>query len=534
MRVRRRPSIPDVDPGAVGSALDALRAEDLRAVVFELLPWLDERTRARFANAVIDRAARSASGWAPARPDDARVSDVLAFAEAAKRVGRADAAEVDAFLRQGSNAFLAKDYRAAYSIFRALLVPVGDGDIDLGQHEMVDEVLGVDVTACAGQYAVAAYMTAAPADRATAVRQAINEVQSVGRFLEPLREMEHAAIEPLPELDEFLPRWCALIEETAAAQCRADWDSDVDRWRREVVQRLHGAAGLASIARATKRAADLDAWCRALVDARNWTAALAAFEEAAAIVADESFARGTFLDGAALAAQELGRGDLAARLERAWREAPTFGRLSRWLGGAANRVTGRKRAAEALDVCPREAHRQRAFLHVLLDDLEAAAGLLAAAPGLGWSNHDHPGRLLFPLFQAVLGGNGPTLAGAIDREAMDRTTYDEIETMFVSPDEPQLATPGIERILTLVDANRPPKPAARRAMLGAMRKAAEKRVAGVLEEKRRRAYGHAAKLVLVCAALDTTAETAEWVAGIRHAYRRFPAFQAELGPHGNR
>jgi hypothetical protein len=71
-------------------------------------------------------------------------------------------------------------------------------------------------------------------------------------------------------------------------------------------------------------------------------------------------------------------------------------------------------------------------------------------------------------------------------------------------------------------------------MLGAMRKAAEKRVAGVLEEKRRRAYGHAAKLVLVCAALDTTAETAEWVAGIRHAYRRFPAFQAELGPHGNR
>jgi hypothetical protein len=522
-----------VESSAVGPALDTLSAEDLRALVRELLPWLDERTQARFANAVIDRAARGGAGWTPERPGDTRVRDILAFAEAATRVGHADASEVDGHLRQGTNAFLAKDYRAAYAIFRALLVPIGEGDIDLGQHEMVDEVLGVDVNACAVQYAVAAYMTAVPVDRANAVRQAIDEVQSIGCFVAPLREMEQAAIEPLPDLDEFLPRWHALIEETAGAQRRGEWEVDADRWLREIVQRLEGAAGLASIARETKRAEDLGAWCRALVEVRDWNAALAAFEEAAEIVADKSYARGTFLDGAALAAQELRHGDLPARLERTWREAPTFARLRRWLGGAGNGATVIKRAAEALDACPQKAHRQRAFLHVLLDDFEAAARLLAAAPGLGWSGQEHPGPLLFPLFQAVLGGNGPALAGAIDPESIGKTNCDDIESMYASPDEPQLATPGIDRILALADAKRPPKPAARTALLGAMRKAAEKRVAGVLAEKRRRYYGHAAKLVLVCAALDSTAETAEWVAGVRHAYRRFPAFQVELARHGN-
>jgi hypothetical protein len=41
--------------------------------------------------------------------------------------------------------------------------------------------------------------------------------------------------------------------------------------------------------------------------------------------------RGELLDGAALAAQELGRSDLSTRLETAWRAAPTLTRLLRWL-----------------------------------------------------------------------------------------------------------------------------------------------------------------------------------------------------------
>ena len=37
-------------------------------------------------------------------------------------------------------------------MFEALLPPIAVGEIDLGQHELVDEVLTVDTHACVAQY----------------------------------------------------------------------------------------------------------------------------------------------------------------------------------------------------------------------------------------------------------------------------------------------------------------------------------------------------------------------------------------------
>jgi hypothetical protein len=141
---------------------------------------------------------------------------------------------------------------------------------------MIDEVLGVNVAECAAQYAVAVCMNATPASHAEAVLAAIDEVRGVGRFWEPLRELERVAVETLPGFEEFLPEWRALVEERAQKERRNGWDSDVDRWRREVAQRPEGAEGLAKVARSTKRADDLRAWCRALVDAGDWKQALSA------------------------------------------------------------------------------------------------------------------------------------------------------------------------------------------------------------------------------------------------------------------
>lgn len=76
-----------------------------------MLPWFDEALLARFANALVDRVARNGSGWVPQGPTDAVVKEVEAFAEAAKRVGYAEPSELDAYLRDGANAFLAKNYR---------------------------------------------------------------------------------------------------------------------------------------------------------------------------------------------------------------------------------------------------------------------------------------------------------------------------------------------------------------------------------------------------------------------------------------
>jgi len=70
------------------------------------------------------------------------------------------------------------------------------------------------------------------------------------------------------------------------------------------------------------------------------------------------------------------------------------------------------------------------------------------------------------------------------------------------------------------------------AMLKAMQAAARKRVAGILGNKRRRHYDHAAILVVCCLELDSVAgkpgAIAKWVADLRRKYSRFSAFQTEV------
>lgn len=477
-------------------------------------------------NSLLERVARGASGWAPAEPKDDEVAEVVAFVEAAQRVGYADPRDVDVRLSRGSAAFFRKDYSAAREIFGALLRPVAEGEIDLGQHEMVDEVLDVEPSACAARYVVSIYMTSRPEQRAEAVRAGIAEVDGVGYFFEPIREIERVAIEVLPGLDDFLPRWRAVVAKEAIAERRDDWDTEARKWLREVVGRIEGAAGLEKIGRSTRRADDLRAWCRSLAESSDWKAALTAFEKAAELVNDKQYARGEFLDGAALAAQRIGRKDLSPWLERAWRAAPTMLRLRRWLGSVRGRAAVRRRAAEALAVCPKQAHRQRAFLHVLQSEFDIAAKLLASAPGLGWSGSEHPGHLLFHLFRHLL-GVGLDASRAVDAVLGYRLDMDEVELSITDGDEPGLRAPQAGEIIRLagiefIDAQ------ARPGVLAAMREAAERRVAGVTEQKRRRHYGHAAELVAACLACDRSPEAARWATMVRQAYRRFPALRAEF------
>jgi hypothetical protein len=507
----------------IDNVLAAMNADELREVVQEMLLELDGRAYGRVVNSLIHRAVRGDSGWVPAALSGADVFEVLAFAESAKRVGQADPSEVDTYLHRGTGAFLRKDYAVAFRIFGALLRPIGKGEIDLGQHELVDEVLGVDAAECATQYVVAAYMTADREKRAEVVHSAIDEVRGVGYFGEPIKEMERVAVEPLPALEDFLARWRVLVEKERPSERSSEWDLENDRWLREVVCRIEGSEGLAKIARSSKRADDLRAWCASLVGTGDWKAALPAFDEAAEIVADRVYTRGEFLDGAALAARELGYTDLPARFERAWRAAPSILRLRRWLGGMESKQTIVKRAAEALATCPKQAHRQRAFLHVLLGDLEAAANLLASAPGLGWSNGEHPGHLLFPLFQLLLSGKNASLSNT--GSGMD---IEELESMTRAQDEPHLAAPEINQILNQAGADVVADEKVREVILESIRKAAERRVEGVTGQKRRRHYGHAASLVAICAAIDPSPTTAQWVTRLRDEYRRYPALRAEL------
>ena len=102
-----------------------------------------------------------------------------------------------ASLTYASRRISGRDDATARRIFAALLSAIGDAEIDLGQDDMIDEVLATDVAACAAQYAVSAYMLSVPTDRAAAVRSAMDEMSIIGDFWEALQELERAAVRPL-------------------------------------------------------------------------------------------------------------------------------------------------------------------------------------------------------------------------------------------------------------------------------------------------------------------------------------------------
>jgi hypothetical protein len=118
---------------------------------------------------------------------------------------------------------------------------------------MVDEVLGVDLQECMAQYVVAAYMISAADRRAEAVRSAIAATCGVALLWWPISEMERAAVEPLPALDEFLRAWQAMVAEEADGDRGNQRGMDADRWLGEVIERREGAAGLAKLDRRFSR-----------------------------------------------------------------------------------------------------------------------------------------------------------------------------------------------------------------------------------------------------------------------------------------
>lgn len=508
-------------------ALANMNADELRELAHDMFLELDNRAHNRIVNSLMDRAARNKSGWHPDGPPRESIEEIVSFAEHATQNGYADPEEVDDYLQEGSNAFLSKDYQGATEIFRALLLPISEAEIDLGQHEMLDEVLSIDVSTCAAQYVVATYMITAKESRAEVVKETMLEVYYEGHFWHPLEALEKTSIEPLPDFDRFLLDWRKMLE-TNIEEGRRYQNDDQNGWLREVVQRMEGADGLAKIARKTKRFEYLRAWCTTLVEAKDWNAAFAAYKEASDIVVDKEYAGGDFLDGVALAAQELGKRNLAEHLEKAWREAPSLVRLVRWLGDSKNKTMMTKRAKQALDVCPKNATRQKALLHFITSDFNASGKILGNAPGLGWSSSEHPGHLIFPLFYKVLGGRDTIFESGYRLVSTHELTFDELEWFHSNRAEPLLKTPTVDAILNLANVPGDIDSTRRNALLQGMKKAADKRVSGVTGKGRRKYYAHAAQLVAACLKVDSSEETIKWVNTLKKEYRRYPALQAEF------
>lgn len=93
-------------------------------------------------DALLARGAKGTLGWRPARPSPRIVEEAKSFSEAARQVGHADPHDVTEHLRRATKAFVAGDHANARAVFDAILPPIACADIDLGQHELVEEVLG--------------------------------------------------------------------------------------------------------------------------------------------------------------------------------------------------------------------------------------------------------------------------------------------------------------------------------------------------------------------------------------------------------
>lgn len=526
--LRGRPRRVPADDRELDRALEAMTAPELRAAVRSVLGALDEKTKTSTVDTLVARAVRSASGWRPSRPAQRLIGQARSFVEAASHLGYADLADVTEYLRGAMKAFMAGDHASARAVFEAILTPIAGAEIDLGQHELVEEVLEVDAHACVAQYVASVYTTTPLPERVNAVLTAIEHAQGVGSLLSPIQDMEEVSAGALPELREFLPLWVKRLRRFKPS--KDEWESEQERWLREAVFRLDGASGLERLARTTKRPQTCLAWCQALADQGDWSAALRAYETTAALVREAHW-RGRLLDGAALAAQELRRADLSARLETAWRADPTLTRLLRWLvtrGDAPAMV--RATAKKALVRCPKKAGRQMGLLCTLVGDVAGAASLLSKAPGLGWSDPDHPGHTVFPLLAMLLSKGA--ICDALTAE-LDAAARDVQESTALPDDErkPTLRTLSAGAFVRAARSSLKVFAADADTALKAMRTAAEKRVEGILGNSRRRHYGHAALLVascVACAPKGQHAEAARWAGEIRQRYWRRYAFRQEL------
>lgn len=523
------------------AALKAMGADELRAFLRKFSRELEPRARGHMQEALLKHASKLPC-WKPLPPPSHTAAQAEQFVAAARELGVATPEKVDELLREGNQAFRAGDMSAARAIFEPLLCALSDAAFDLGQDETYDEVLTESLPECVGRYLVAVYSTTPLPQRAEALKLALESTEAVGSLLEPLHHMEQAANAPLPELSNFLPSWVSVLRSQYTSS-GGPWESHGDRWLREAVTRAEGAEGLGRLAQSTKQPETLRAWCKSLVEQGQWRQSLRAFKQASRLVESKLW-KGDFLDGAALAAHELGHRNLTYRLATAWRATPSLARLLRWLEAGAPSATALKRRASSERArSPQKSARLMGVLDLVAGDFESAAKRLSSASGLGWSDDEHPGHVLFPACVWLLGEPpAGTLRAALvaplrhppssllDIEESD----EELDEEPFEPELPRLALPAPDLLSVLRRAKLEQHllPATRQLLRDALRMAAQTRLTGVLHEKHRRDYAHAARLVACCVEVEHAAGegalATHWAAVLQDETKRFPAFQAEL------
>jgi hypothetical protein len=148
--------------------------------------------------------------------------------------------DVAEHLRRATKAFLSGDYASARAVFEAILPPIASAHIDLGQHELVEEVLGVDARACVAQYVASVHTPPPLRHRADAMLRALEQVEGVGTLLSPIKDMEDVSAGVASDLTAFLPLWVKRLQRFRPS--KHEWETEHERWLREAVFRADASA----------------------------------------------------------------------------------------------------------------------------------------------------------------------------------------------------------------------------------------------------------------------------------------------------
>jgi tetratricopeptide (TPR) repeat protein len=544
----RRPHSPVLDASSdpsdadVEAALAALPAEKLRSFVGAYLRGLDAPARRALWAALVPSAARRPGAGTTKRSADATLcEDIAAFVRTATRVGEGSPAAVDSFLERATRVFLNGDAALARRAFEAILRPLAAAEFSLGEDESLGEVLSTPLDEVVARYLVTVYLTTPAGDRPGAIWDALERFGSVGTVLQPLAAMERAAAAPLDDLTAFAAAWATFLEgRPHGPRTGYGWGIGADRMLREAVARAHGVEGLRRLAETSGGVEAFDDWATALLAEDRREAALKALQAAIARVPSGDD-QAQFADRAARVALALDHPRVAhGLLHQALRAEPTVERLLRWVAfGEPATAKIVERAREERAEVPRVTARVRGALDLLVGEYAAGAAHLAKADGFGWSDEEHAGHVLFPgLLVALMGAAAAKhlLAGIGDVLGVpDPSPWIEAPIAPLrdrDPGLPVLSAPTLLSVLERTVTAQPLDPAVRPAVLAALRSAAEHRVEGVLGEKRRREYDHAARLTIavgVAYALTGNAHEAEgFVQQIQVRYPRHVAFQDAL------
>mgnify|MGYP003376498978 CR=1 FL=1 len=456
--------------------------------------------------------------------------------------------------------FVAGDLVAARAAYERLLVPFGLGGDDDWTLELW-ELESSDVSETLARYLRCVYETTAVAGRVEAVHRIYLELPSVRPLT--LAQLSSTRLDPLPDLDAFLPGWIdALLANTnhprspdrvrllaEAAMLHAGVDGLADLLRRAGPHQ--GGIGLARIDALTAAGR--------LVDAR------AVAQEALDLSGASDQHRAEAADRLAVLAGQFGdvTGAVAAR-RRAWTSQPTRPRLLAMAATSIEAGVLLKTLAAEADVVSSAGgvavDRLGCELLLLAGRLDQAVGELTTSSPLGWHSADHPGPVVLPVLWAAATGAAPALdAGhlgqlfaAIDIEPRALPSVDDWLPASVdgsparsgppAPASPQLTDLLADAIARLVgdsvardtdtrDAGTRDA-GTRDTWLTIAGTVADARINAIVSGKHRGAYARAASLAYAhaeaLAGVGREAEARGYLEGVRARFPRHIAFRGEF------